>query len=73
MSDLEEKQKEIEEKQKKIAEKQKEIEEKQKEIAEKRKEIDRIKETNARMIAFIRAVQWGGKAESERFLKSIEA
>ena len=34
--------------------------------------LERINRANARMIEFIRSVEWGGKIESERFLKSIE-
>jgi len=41
-------------------------------IEKLQKELDRINRINARMIEFIRSVQWGGKIESERFLKSIE-
>jgi len=39
-------------------------------IEKLQKELDRINRVNARMIEFIRSVQWCGKIE--RFLKSIE-
>ena len=40
-------------------------------LDEKQREIDRLNRYIDRMVNFIRAVEWGGKAESEQFLKSI--
>ena len=40
-------------------------------LDEKQREIDRLNRYIDRMVNFIRAAEWGSKAESEQFLKSI--
>jgi len=48
------------------------IEKLQKELERINREIERINRANVRILEFIRSVEWGGRIESERFLKSIE-
>jgi len=43
----------------------------QRQLDEKQREIDRQKRYIDRVVKFIREAEWGGKAESEQFLKSI--
>ena len=47
------------------------LDEKQRQLDEKQREIDRVNRSINRMVNFIRATEWGGKVESEEFLKSI--
>jgi len=41
-------------------------------IEKLQKELERINRANVCILEFIRSVEWGGRIESERFLKSIE-
>ena len=56
---------------KKLEDIQKEIDRLEKKLENKQKEIDRLNRYNDRVAAFIKAVEWGGKNESEKCLRSI--